>query len=70
MQERFVKNLRDCFLHMADPERDREIALIEGNEKLTAALRKGKGVIAPGPYYIESASVLQASRAHGEKLFA
>ena len=50
VQEHFVKNLVDCFLHMADPERTRKIAVIEGSENLRAALAKGKGVIALGAH--------------------
>ncbi len=50
VQEHFVKNLADCFLHMVNPERTRKIALIEGTENLRAALAKGKGVIALGAH--------------------
>lgn len=50
VQEHFVKNLVDCFLHMADPERTRKLALIEGSANLSAALAKGKGVIALGAH--------------------
>jgi KDO2-lipid IV(A) lauroyltransferase len=50
VQEHFVKNLVDCFLHMVDPDRTREIVTIEGWKNLEAALGKGKGVIALGAH--------------------
>ncbi len=50
VQEHFVRNLLDCFLHIADPERTRKIARIEGSENLQDALAKRKGVIALGAH--------------------
>src|SRR5713226_2601741 len=48
VQEHFVKNLYDCFCHMANPDRTRQTVTIEGSEHVRAALAKGKGVIGLG----------------------
>jgi Kdo2-lipid IVA lauroyltransferase/acyltransferase len=50
VQEHFVKNLSDCFRHMADPEHTRQTITIEGAENLQSAVAKGRGVIALGAH--------------------
>jgi Kdo2-lipid IVA lauroyltransferase/acyltransferase len=50
VQENFTRSLIDCFLQLKDPERARRKVTIDGLENLTAALAKGKGVIALGAH--------------------
>lgn len=50
VQEHFTKNLRDCFLQMANPQHTRQNVEFVGSENLQAALAKGKGVIALGAH--------------------
>ncbi len=50
VQEHFVRNLLDCFLHMRYPDHTQRAVPILGMENLEAALAKGKGVIALGAH--------------------